>query len=318
MAQSKRPEVEHGTHSRQSPSLELATLMVCLVESGSIAAAGRRLNIDPSLATRKLAQLENVFDVRLFERTTRTLRLTEAGAIALQWARETLDSFAQTQAALSDLASQPVGQIRIAASQYVATVYLPPILERFSQKYPGITYSITSTDSLVNVVEDQFDLTIHSGRIPNSRMIGLRIREFHRILCASPQYLERKGTPSSPADLAKHNCLVHSTNEPKCWHFMRGESLIAQPVSAVVEADSYATLLQFARSSMGIARLARNLAESDLKSGRLVQVLSGYRSVYSTGEVPGLWVLYPHRRLLHRTRLLVDFLTQELKLKAGN
>ncbi|MFT3719501.1 LysR family transcriptional regulator [Pseudorhodoferax sp.] len=290
----------------------LLTLFSLVAEHGSIAGAARQLNIAPSLATRQLASLESAFDARFFERTTRSMKLTEAGEMALAWARQSLETQEQLVDRLAALRSAPAGLIRMVAVHYAAVAYLPSLLGRFSELYPQIRISITTTDSHVNLVEQHFDLAIQSGRIADSSIVGQRVRPYQRVLCATPRYLQRHGTPGTPQDLARHRCLTHSANEARNWFFQRGRSLVSQQITPFVEVDNYALLLALARESVGIARIARTLIREELAAGALVPLLPQYACVYADGEVPGLWVLYPNRHVLGRTRLLIDFLVRHL------
>jgi DNA-binding transcriptional LysR family regulator len=196
---------------------------------------------------------------------------------------------------------------------FTATAYLPGLLQRFHQRYPEIQLSITTTDNAIRLVEGGFDVAIHSGSLPESGVVGVRLREFRRILCASPEYLARRGVPARPQDLAQHECIVYSTKEPLNWFFGRGKRVIAQPIRPCIEADTYILLVALARAGLGIARLGVDVLKDDLDAGSLVEVMADYKCVYSTGELPGLWIVYPNRRVLYRTRVLIDFLSKELR-----
>lgn len=298
---------------RSPVNLELLRLFVATADAAGIAAAARKLDCSPSLATRRIAQLERSLKVRLFERTTRRIKPTPAGEIALRWARATLGSYEQVSDDLSSLVERPSGTVRLAVNLFTATAYLPGILQRFRKMYPEIQLSITTTDNAIRLVEGGFDVAIHSGSMPESSVVGVRLREFRRILCASPEYLKRRGAPRHPEDLAQHDCIVYSTKEPLNWFFGRGKRVVAQSVHPCIEADTYILLVALARAGLGIARLGVDVLKEDLEAGRLVEVLPEYRSVYSTGEMPGLWIVYPNRRVLYRTRVLIDFLTHELQ-----
>jgi len=295
---------------KSSVTIELLRLFLEVADAGSISAAARRSNSSPSLATRKIAALERAFKVRLFERTTRSVKLTEPGRTALSWARDTLASYDVLSDDLASLIARPAGLVRIAINHYAATVYLPPILERFRQEYPDIRLSITATDSPVSMVQEGYDLAVHSGRVPDASVVGVRVNAFRRVLCAAPAYLERRGTPTRLEDLALHDCLVHSTNEPANWFFRRGNRLMAQAIEPAIEADTHLLLIELVRRGLGIARISSNVVKDDLACGRLVELLPKFDSVYSNGELPGLWILYPNRKVLYRTRVLIDYLTQ--------
>jgi LysR family transcriptional activator of dmlA len=294
-------------------SLELLELLDRVARDGTISAAARSLNLSPSLATRKVAALERAMKARLFQRTTRRVRLTEAGAVALEWARQVLAGYEQLSDDLGTLQGEPSGTIRLALNEYVATVLLPPFLATFAQRYPEIRYIITNTDALVDPSEGGYDVAVHSGHIPDSSVVGIRLRAVQRILCAAPAYLDRRGRPTQLEQLAHHNCLVHTPTEPGNWFFRRGKRLIGQSINQTIVADSYLPLMEFARRGLGIIRVSRDAVQADLKAGKLVQVLSEYQCVYPTGELPGIWILYPNRRLLHRTRVFVDALSDYVR-----
>jgi DNA-binding transcriptional LysR family regulator len=298
---------------RSPINLDLLRLFVAAADLAGIAAAARKVDCSPSLATRRIAELERTLKVRLFERTTRRIKLTAAGAVALRWARSTLESFEQVSDDLTSLIERPSGTIRLAVNLYTATAFLPGLLQRFCKRYPEIQLSVTTTDSAVRLVEGGFDVAIHSGSIPESGVVGVRLREFRRVVCASPDYLSRRGVPQKPEDLANHECIVYSTKEPQNWFFRRGKRVVGQPIRSYIEADTYIVLVELARAGLGVARLGHDVLKDDLDSGRLVEVLPDYKSVYSTGEYPGLWIVYPNRRVLYRTRVLIDFLVKELE-----
>ena len=147
----------------------------------------------------------------------------------------------------------------------------------------------------------------------NTNVVGVRLRDVRRILCASPDYLKRGGVPSNLKDLSHHNCLVHGPTEPKNWFFRRRQRLTGQAVNPYVTLDDHLALVAMARNGLGIIRVSLNAVRDDLRSRRLVQLLPEYECVYQTGELPGLWIMYPNRRLPFRTRVFVDALTRHLR-----
>lgn len=297
---------------RSKVTLGQIELMQQVAKMCNITAAGRELGMSGSLAARQIASLERSLGVRLFQRTTRSIRLTEAGEIVLEWANQTLESFAELNDSMTTMTQTPRGVVRLAVNYYAAGTYLPRVLSEFCATYPDIKLSIITTDELIDLVSEGIDVAIHSGRIPDSSMVGFRVREVHRVLCASPQYLKHVGTPSSPEELNAHNCLVHLSNEPVTWFFLRDDRTVGVTVRSHLEANNHNVLLEFARHGLGIARLGWNTVREDIKSGRLIQILPDYACVHPSGELPNVWILYPNRKLLYRTRLLVDFLAERL------
>jgi len=294
-------------------NLEALLLLVRIADLSSISAAARALDLTPSVATRKLAKLERTLNVRLFERTTRSLKLTEPGRIAVQWARRTLDAYDEAIDHMGSVVKQPSGTIRLAVNHYTERVYLSGVLARFCRSYPQIRLAVTVTDSIVHLVEDGYDVAIHSGSLPDGNVVGIKVREFKRILCGSPAYLEQRGIPRRPADLAQHDCLTHSAKEQATWFFRRGKNLISQTIRPYIEADTNVLLVELAREGLGIVRMGHDVVANDLAAGTLLEIMPDYESVYSTGELPGLWLIYPNRRVLYRTRVLIDFLSAELE-----
>src|SRR3972149_6386997 len=220
--------MEQATKKSAPVTLALLHLFVQVADLGSIAAAARKLDLSPSLATRKIASLERALKVRLFERTTRSVKLTEAGEIALRWARRTLGTYEEVSDDLASLLRRPSGTIRLAINHYAGSSYLPRLLDTFCTDYPEIRLSITTSENVAELLKESYDLALVSGRIPDVRVVGVRLRQFRRVLCGSPKYLKRQGTPKRLEDLAQHDCLGHSSNEPLNWFFQKGNTLIAQ------------------------------------------------------------------------------------------
>ena len=167
---------------RPAVSLDLAKLFVQVARAGTIAGAARALNMDASLATRKLAQFEAALGARLVERTTRSLKLTDAGQVALAWATEAVDAFENATDEVASLQGRPSGVVRLAVAQYTAIQYLPRLLAEFCAAYPGVRIVLDTTDSLVNLVDGGYDVAIHTGQVPSSNMVGKRLREFPLIV----------------------------------------------------------------------------------------------------------------------------------------
>jgi molybdate transport repressor ModE-like protein len=287
-------------------TLELLELFREIHAQGSISAAARRLNMSPSLATRKLAAMERILQTTLFQRTTRQMRLTEAGHAVLEWAQRTLDGYAEVTESLGGLRGETAGTLRIALSDHASAGFLAPFLQEFLPRFPQIRFAISTTDRLVNLVEDGFDLALHTGQVPDSGLIGVKLNTVHRILCASPEYLARRGTPRIPGDLPVHDCLAHGPTEANVWFFKHEGQLLRQPVSPLITVDSYVTLSELARRGLGVVRVSRNVVRDDLKGGRLVQLLDGFECAYPARDEPAVWMLYPDRRLLRRTRVFME------------
>jgi len=293
------------SHSNPSIDLHLLELFVVIARSPTIAAAARQLNVSPSLASRKLAAMEATLDTRLFQRSTRALRLTEAGRATLDWAELVLTNYGELRDELSRHRQEPEGLLKIAVSDYVASVLLPKFLTDFIQRYPQIVYDIKTTDHLVNPIEQEFDVAIHSGFIPDSSLVGVPIKPVQRILCASPAYLLRTPALDEPQDLANHLCITHAAAEPQEWFFQRNDVVTSAKIQHRLSIDSFLALLQFARHGIGIIRISSNIVRAELENGSLVHVLPDYRCVQQKGSLPSMWLIYPNRRLSYAARTFI-------------
>ncbi|WP_076998427.1 LysR family transcriptional regulator [Variovorax sp. KK3] len=287
-------------------TLELLDLFLAVHARGSISAAARSLGLSPSLANRRLAAMERALKTTLFQRTTRRMRLTDGGQLLLEWAQRTTDGFAEVSESLAGLRGEAAGALRIAISDHASATFLAPFLQEFAPRFPHIRFIIATTDRLVNLVENGFDLALHTGFVPDSGLIGVKLHSVRRILCAAPDYLARRGAPRTPAELAAHDCLAHAPTEASTWFFQHEGQLLRQAVAPRIIVDSYVTLAELARRGLGVVRVSRNVVRDDLKSGRLQQVLEEYECAYPASDEPAVWMLYPDRRMPRRARVFVE------------
>lgn len=292
--------------------LALLQLFVKVAESGSIAAAARQLDIAPSIASRKIAALERAFNTKLLIRTTRRLSLTQAGQTLLEWAKTTTKSLEDISDELGAMQHQPTGVIRLACNDFAAATFLPEILRKFCKKYPAIRVRVSTSTEPATLLEDACDLAIHVGRMPDVNLIGKKVRQYRRKLCASPDYIKDHGKPRDINDLIRHNCLTYSSSERHNWAFERAGEILTLRIQPYIEADNYLVLQRLVVSGMGIARLSESVVSSALSSGQLVELLPEYKCVYPDGGLPGMWIIFSDRRILYRTRLMADFLAHEL------
>lgn len=300
--------------SSRGVSFSLLFVFRCVAEAGSLSGAARRLDMSVSSVSRDLNILERALGVRLFERSTRSLALTEAGEKALRWADDALGAYEGISDELANLTGRAAGAIKLVANHYAAVTYIPAILTSFCLQYPEITVSMRTTDGNVDIISEGVDVMVHSGRPISDQVVGVRIDESHRILCATPDYLDRFDTPKSPADLVRHRILVHSTNEAHAWGFRRGKQLVVTPIKPYISVDNHLVLRDLVRGGAGIGRLGRVLVDEDLSGGRLRQLLPRFTTAYAPGgDLASLWVFYPSRHLVLRTRVFVEFLIQALR-----
>ena len=177
--------------------LDLLRLFVKVAELGSIAAAARAEGISPSFASRRITALEQTLNSRLVVRTTRNLMLTNAGQACLSWARDNLNRHDQLIDELSSLEGVPRGVVRVASHIYTGHTYLNDTIREFRVAYPDVHFQITISDRPARLVTEGYDIAIHSGPMPEGNFVGRRIRNYHRFVCAAPEFIGRNFTPNA-------------------------------------------------------------------------------------------------------------------------
>lgn len=295
-------------HKLGQVSYDLIHLFERVASSGGISAAARELGMTPSTANRRLAALEEALSARLFQRSTRRLKLTEAGSLVLTWAQQAIVAMDETADNLAAITGSPTGRVRIAATHFASNVYLPEVIASFARLYPEMIIEMITTDHLMDLIEHEYDVALHYGVMPDSQNVGIRLTALQRILCASPTYIKEYGAPAKLQDLSRHKCIVHRPSDPVSWTFRKDGQVFHQPVRSRIEVDNSFNLTALARAGGGIAKVARNSIRDDLDSGRLLSILPGYECVDASGDVPSLWLVYPNRQVSHRVRLLIDHL----------
>jgi LysR family transcriptional regulator, transcriptional activator for dmlA len=291
---------------RSGMNINPLRLLVLVAEHRNISKAARAMSISSSLASRQIAALERRFGTRLIARTTRVLHLTAAGQTLAEWARNTLYGLSLVEDEIAIMKGEPKGVVRIASNEYMVGYRLPPIVTRFSERYPEIRIELTVTDDPFRLL-DTHDFVIHAGLRPEQNLICQKIFNYRRGLCASPGYLDRFGTPKHPDELSGHRLVVHS-DENDLWMFRRGKEILRHRVKAHTRANSYVGLFELAENGAGITRLSLPLVRRGTDRGSLVELLSDFEVTYPGGSAPAVWFAYPERQILHRAKLAVDFI----------
>ena len=284
-----------------------------VVELESFRAAAAALGIPKSTLSRKVAELEDTLGVRLLERTTRRLRLTDAGRAYHQRIAPALDALREAEHAVEEQNAKPSGSLKLTMTMEGGQAVLAPILAEYLTRYPEVQLQVELTDRRVDLVEEGFDVAIRTGALPNSTLIAKRLSLVGSFRAyASPSYLARRGTPRHPRELGKHDCLVMSAQStPLTWSFQHRGKALPIKVRAYAEANSFTLLRDLAAAGHGIARLpdylASQLPQSD-EPRELRELLSGF------APPPMPWhVVYPSsRHLSPKVRAFVDLL--ELRL----
>lgn len=288
-------------------------VFVDVVELGSLTAAANKLDISRAMATRYIASLEKAFGVRLLHRSSRSLGLTSAGSEILSYCRQILALNDAIGAALESRNQEPNGLIRVASSISFGQSYLADALRRYAAKYPKVAIEMVLKDASVNLVEQRIDLAIHVGDKLEPSAISRQLTRCASVVCASPDYLARNGTPLRPDDLRQHNCLYH-TRFGNVWRFQapsaNGTDLMMDEVDVTgnFAANDSMVLLHTALAGGGIVHLPAFTTAPYLRTGALVRILADY----SLPEL-GVYALYSSRKYLpSSTRTLLDFLLADL------
>lgn len=288
-------------------------LFIEAATQGSLSAAGRKLGFSAAAASMRLTKLEASLQTKLFDRTTRLLRLTDEGRMYLDHCQVALKGLADVEEALHAGQRQVRGKIRVSASTDFGRNILNPWLEEFCGSYPQLQLALTLTDSLSKLVEDNIDIAIRFGKPQESDLVACLLAPSWRVLCAAPSYLEKYGTPQTPEDLQQHRFIVLMTaNGPLSdYQFSMANRLWTRRIALeqAWETNDGALATQWALSGWGITRKTIWDAAGDLRSGRLQLVLPEY-----TVDEPGIYAIFHRNRYqVSRVRTLLDFLQERFR-----
>ncbi len=280
-------------------------VFVEVAERGSLTAAAEALDMSRAMVTRYLAELEEWLGVRLFHRTTRRISLTTPGEQALERCRKLLELGADLQASVASDADTPLhGQLRLTCSTSFGQSQMAAAVVDYVGQHPGVRIDMLLLDRTVNLIEERVDLAIRITHELDPNLVARRLTLCRSLLCASPDYLRRRGTPVRAEDLATHDCLTHHFVGKSLWHLRRDGREVAVAVGGGISANEASVLLQAVRSGGGIAMLPTYQAAGYLARGELVAVLPDY------GIPPmGIFGVYATRRLMPPlVRSFLDFL----------
>lgn len=278
----------------------------------SFAQAARTLGITGPAASKQILNLEETLGVKLLNRTTRHVSLTDEGTVYYERARLALDELKEAAAQIQDLKTTPRGTLRISAPLSFGHMHLLPILSGFAKKYPDVTLEIALEDRHIDVMADGFDVAIRIGTMPDSSLVCKSLAECPLLLVASPDYIKRYGKPRAPTDLKAHRMIVYALHgNISEWHYKDKHGKTGSIRSdGCFKANTAEMMLQAALDSVGIALLPIFSADSFLHAKRLVRVLPDYE----TQPLREVFLLMPPNRYrATKVRLFVDWLTTACK-----
>lgn len=279
------------------------------VDEGSLAAAARRLDLSPAMAGRYLDSLEQELQVRLLQRTTRRLHLTEAGQLYYQRCRRILEELDEAQREVGEIGSGPRGTLRMAAPVSFGSMYLGGPVARYMQAHPNVRVVMDLDDRYLDLVQKGIDLAIRIGRLADSSLIARRLAPCHMVACASLEYLARHGTPRTPEDLAGHRRLAFSESEsPGDWTFIDAQGLhrpVAGPAHLV--SNNVQLLTAAALAGAGVVYGPTFVFGEHLDKGAVRRLLPDF----TTTDLGVHAVYLSTRHLPSKVRLLIDQLAKE-------
>jgi DNA-binding transcriptional LysR family regulator len=288
---------------------------VAVAEEEGFAPAARRLGISPPVVTRNVAALEQHLQVLLLERTTRKVRITEAGARYLIDCKRVLGEIADAEAAVSGEHGRAQGQLGVTASVMFGRMFVAPVLVEFLAKYPEVTARALLADQVVDLIEEGLDVAIRIAKLEDSTLTSVKVGAVRRITCASPAYLKKHGVPQKPSDLAEHRCFVFSQERSApAWSFEhRGRALSFRP-RATLLANSSEVGIEAALAGAGITRALSYMVAPHVLAGRLRLLLEEFEA-----EPIPIHVVYREgRRAPARVRAFVDFVVPRLRTGRGS
>lgn len=300
---------------KQRGGLEQVEAFVAVAELGSFAAAAARIGRDPSALSRRVSMLEQRLGVRLLARTTRNVAVTDAGRIFLKRAQVALEELASASAEVMAGAGIVGGTLKVAVPNTFGRIWIAPLLPKFCQRFPDIRLDVRFDDRFADIVSEGFDLAIRVGALRSSSLISRRIAGRRSILCASPDYLKRRGRPRSPEDLARHDCIGFTGHAfwPD-WPLQKGSQRKTIKPKGPLVTDNAEANLQAAITGLGVVLSADWLAGAALKSGKLVEILPGW----TAGGAGAIYVVMPPGKLIPaKTRAFADFVADGLKAGAA-
>jgi DNA-binding transcriptional LysR family regulator len=276
----------------------------------SSAVVARDRDTDASSISRAIAALEGELEGRLFQRTTRRLALTEAGAAYYERVVPLLEGLAAAKAEVADLGDQPLGTVRVTASVAFGQRVVAPMLPEFLARHPGLSIDLVLPDTVLGVVGDRIDLAIRLGTLPDSDLVATRLAAVAYRVIASPAYVAARGRPATPRDMARHECLRFDMPAFRTqWRFRQGNGEVQEvPVSGRVVISNGLAVQSCALAGIGIALLPCWLVDDAIHTGQLVDIFPGCE-VSGADFATAVWLVFPTRAYVPRkTRAFVDAL----------
>ncbi|MEY4762992.1 MAG: hypothetical protein RLZZ200_2848 [Pseudomonadota bacterium] len=284
-------------------------VFAAVVDAASFVAASDTLGLSKAAVSRYVSELEQRLGVRLMHRTTRKLSLTPEGEVFLARCRDILSSIEASEAEISTRSVTTSGLLKVTVPVSYGISHLAPLWSEFLDKHPQVTLDVQLADRVIDLVDEGFDLAVRIARLPDSSLVSRRLATTRLVLCAAPGYLQRRGTPAHPSELAQHEVLGYSLmSMGDLWQFNGPEGPVSVKVRPRMWSNNGDTCNAAALQGAGIQLQPTFLVEQQLARGQLVEILPLYRSI----EL-GIYAVYPSRKfVLPKVRALVEHLSTRL------
>jgi DNA-binding transcriptional LysR family regulator len=295
--------------------LDVLTIFVAVAERQSFAEAARQLSRSPASVTRAVAALEERLQTRLFNRTTRSVALTDAGVRYLDSCRRLLTTYGELGAVTFAERVEPRGWINVTAPVMFGRLHILPLVRSFLSDYPQVDVRLLLLDRVVSLVDEGLDLGVRIGQLPDSSLQAVRVGQVRRVVCASPQYIARNGVPATPRDLGSHSVVACTavTPIPDRWSFHRPGGVTSVAVTPRLVVNTTAAAVDAALDSLGLTCILSYQAEPHAATGRLQTVLVEYEPPPTP-----IHIVRPEgRHLPAKVRLFLDHVAEGLRRKFG-
>ena len=290
--------------------LQAMTTFVAVVDSGGFARAARKLNLSPPVVTRAVAELEERLGLRLLTRTTRIVRVTDAGARFAEDCRRILADIDEAETLATGTHAAPRGTLSLTAPVLFGQLYVTPILVRYLQQYPEVDAQCLFLDRVVNVVEEGVDVAVRIGELPDSSLQAARVGRVRRVLVAAPAYLEAQGMPRRPEELARHAIVSASGVTPVSeWRFNDGGKPLLQRLQPRLRTTTNDSAIAAAVAGLGITRLLSYQVAAHVRSGALQILLEEFEGA----PLPVHVVHHEGRRATQKVRAFIDLAVDMLR-----
>jgi DNA-binding transcriptional LysR family regulator len=292
---------------------EAMRVFVAVVDAGSFVGASDALPMSRAAVSRHVAELEAHLGVRLLNRTTRRLSLTPEGEVFHLRCKEVLSTVDEAEAEITSRSGEAAGLLRINAPFTFGLLHLAPLWMAFMDSHPKVMLDVTLSDRVVDLVDEGVDMAVRIARLPDSSLVSRQIARTRLVLCASPTYLRRHGTPRHPAELANHQVVAYSLfSMGDNWVFTGPDGPVTVKVAPRMRSNNGDTCRLAALRHQGIVLQPTFLVGPDLQAGTLVELMPSFQSI----EL-GVYVVYPSRKFIAaKVRLMIDFLAEAFSMQA--